>query len=282
MTLTWTRTTARTAALVLCAAAICCAIALAQSAGPSDAKSTKPIAKPAWLPKTILTEYYPSLEAWFDGARQSTPGVAGRASKIDWLYSAKGMAMEGDGVGTDGDRYHIESTGSGGWIARNGKKAVFGTSDKSKQPFWRSSGYWRNKKKGVTYQLHDKSWFAGVGKRYIPPQGITFAKGPSRPLTYYRSVAVDPKLIPLGSLVWVGKYRSLNGDGWFRADDTGGAIIGHHLDIYRQPPDSATDGGRYFSGQRVYVVPKNKIASYVRRETKEDTDGLPLPPGSLR
>lgn len=256
------------------------ALALALAGGGAQASKVKLIAKPGWMPNTLLTEYYPARESWFDGARVDTPGVAGRQSKIDWLYSAHGMSMEGDGLGTDGNRYHIETVGSGGWIAKNGKKAVFGSSDKTRSPFWRSSGYWRNKKKGVTFQLHSGEWFAGVGKRWIPPKGITFAKGPSLPLVYYRSVAVDPKRIPLGSLVWIGAYKNANGDGWFRADDTGGAIIGNHLDVYIKPP-ATVGGGESYSGQRVYVVPKPKIASYVRKQTAKDTDGLPLPPPSL-
>ena len=47
-----------------------------------------------------------------------------------------------------------------------------------------------------------------------------------------------PTLIPLGSLVYVPAYKPLNKDGWFRADDTGGAIKGRHIDVYRRPPDS--------------------------------------------
>jgi 3D (Asp-Asp-Asp) domain-containing protein len=258
----------------------CLALGVSVLVASAPAKSKGPLKKPAWLTKTTITEYYPSLESWFVGAKDDTPGLS-RQSRVDWLYSARGMAMEGDGVGSDGKRYHIESVGSGGWIAKNGKPASFGTSDTSKQPFWRSSGYWRNKKKGVTFQLHTGGWFAGVGKRYIPPKGITFGSGPSRPLTYYRSVAVDTSLIPLGSLVYVPKYKSLNGDGWFKADDVGGAIIGHHIDVYRSPPATLDDGGRYFSGQRIFVVPKAKVKKYAADERLVDSDGIPAPPTSL-
>lgn len=41
------------------------------------------------------------------------------------------------------------------------------------------------------------------------------------------SVAVDPTLIPLGWYVWIESEGH-----WFRADDTGGAITGKHLDLY--------------------------------------------------
>jgi len=40
------------------------------------------------------------------------------------------------------------------------------------------------------------------------------------------TVAVDPHVIPLGSTVYI------HGLGIFRAEDTGGAVIGHHVDVF--------------------------------------------------
>ena len=77
--------------------------------------------------------------------------------------------------------------------------------------------------------------------------------GPSLPLRYYHSVAVDPGLIPRGSRIYIPTYRNING-GWFVAQDTGGAIVGHRIDVYRTPPASARTGGQYLVGQRVFVV----------------------------
>ena len=59
-----------------------------------------------------------------------------------------------------------------------------------------------------------------------PAYGIT-ASG--RKATPYVSVAVDPDIIPLGSDVLVDY-----GDGeihYYRADDTGGSVDGHHIDF---------------------------------------------------
>lgn len=59
-----------------------------------------------------------------------------------------------------------------------------------------------------------------------PAYGIT-ASG--RKATPYVSVAVDPDIIPLGSDVLVDY-----GDGeihYYRADDTGGSVDGHHIDL---------------------------------------------------
>jgi 3D (Asp-Asp-Asp) domain-containing protein len=106
----------------------------------------------------------------------------------------------------------------------------------------------------LTFPLANGNWSAGVGVRYVPPPaGISFAPGPSRPLSYLRSVAVDPRTIPEGSHIYIPAYASVNG-GWFEADDTGGAIIGRHIDIFRPPPANPADQGNFATGQRVYIV----------------------------
>lgn len=48
-------------------------------------------------------------------------------------------------------------------------------------------------------------------------------------LTPGRTIAVDPRVIPLGT--WV--YININGEGWhkYRAEDTGSAIKGHRIDV---------------------------------------------------
>ena len=233
----------------------------ADTVAPAPAHA-KPLAKPTWLSKVRITEYFPAPERWFVGARVSTPGVD-RKSRIDWLYSARGISMQGEGIGTDGRKYHIDAVGSSGWITERGRRARFGVGGIF-APFWRAGGFWQNRSGKVTFPLDGGGWYAGVGRRYVPPAGITFAKGAARQLRPYRSLAVDPLLIPLGSLVYVPAYRPLNGDGWFRAEDTGSAIEGRHVDVYRRPPRSPADTGRYLKGRRVFVVPKEDIDAYVR------------------
>ncbi|MSX01911.1 MAG: hypothetical protein F2813_01990 [Actinobacteria bacterium] len=171
--------------------------------------------------------------------------------------------MEGDGIGTDNKRYHIDNLGRSGWITQSGKGANFGVGGVF-APFWRGEGYWKTSKGRVTFPLETGGWYNGTGKRYIAPGNISFGSGPSRDLKYYRSVAVDPGLIPLGSLVYVSVYKSKNKDGWFRADDTGGAIDGRHIDVYRPPPSKSSDSGSYRSGRRIFVVPKNRISAYLK------------------
>ncbi|HVP01894.1 MAG TPA: 3D domain-containing protein [Solirubrobacteraceae bacterium] len=272
---TRTKLPALVAAMAMALAAVTAAPALAARRGP--------LQRPTWLSGVTITEYFPAPESWFVGAPVTTPGLA-RKSRVDWLYSARGISMEGEGIGLDGQPYHIDSIGSSGWITQAGRQARFGAGSIF-APFWRAEGFWRNKSGQVTFPLAQGGWYAGVGKHYVAPTDITFAAGVSRPLRYYRSVAVDPKLIPLGSLVYAPAYKPLNGDGWFRADDTGGAIIGRHIDVFRQPPPSSSVQGRYLSGRRIFVVPKDRIAAYVKGAhggaTAAAMTAVPRPPASL-
>ena len=78
------------AALALLALALSCASAAA-----------KPIARARWLGGVTVTEYYPVPEAWYVGRKVSAPGLTTR-HRIDWLYSATGLSMQGTGIGLDG------------------------------------------------------------------------------------------------------------------------------------------------------------------------------------
>lgn len=131
-----------------------------------------------WLGGFELTEHYPALEAWFVGAPVDAPGLVGQ-HRIDWLYSAHGLSMEGDGVGLDGRQYHVADLGSGGWLTAGGLgTAQFGPGS---APFWRTGGFWRSSSNLLTFPLAAGGWSAGTGVRYVPPPGITFAAGTVAP-----------------------------------------------------------------------------------------------------
>ncbi|MFT3765169.1 MAG: 3D domain-containing protein [Minicystis sp.] len=72
--------------------------------------------------------------------------------------------------------------------------------------------------------------------------GVTGASG--RTLVANYSIAVDTSNIPLGWYVWID---SLNR--WYRADDTGGAITGYHIDVYTgtSNPNYNFTGGIYLT-----------------------------------
>ena len=210
-------------------------------------------ARGSWLRGVTITEYWPAPEAWFIGRLVSAPGLVGK-HRIDWLYSAEGVSMQGEGIGLDGREYHVAALGSGGWVTAAGSPTNPGRNWAAGTPFWRAGGYWRNRSGGVTFPLEAGGWSAGVGRRYVPLRGVSFAPGPARPLQPYQSIAVDPNVIPLGSRVYIPAYRHDGHGGWLTAQDTGGAIVGRRIDVYRSPPADGVDAGRYLTNQQVYVI----------------------------
>lgn len=214
------------------------------------AAGARPLTRAGWLSGVRLTEYWPAPEAWANGRPVLTPGL-GALHRIDWLYSAHGLSMEGEGIGLDGQMYHIAGLGKGGWVDSSGRATSVGGGS----PYWRAGGYWRNAQGAVTYPLAAGGWSNGRGRTYRGLPGVSFAAGESLPLVPWESIAVDPRLIPLGSWVYIPAARTGPGKGWFLAQDTGGAIKGRHLDIYRDPPANPSDPGQSLDGEQVYVLP---------------------------
>jgi 3D (Asp-Asp-Asp) domain-containing protein len=206
-----------------------------------------------WLSSVTITEYWPAPESWFVGQPVTAPGLPGK-HRIDWLYSAMGVSMEGQGLGLDGRTYHIDSLGSGGWVTLSGVPTSPSDGWAGGAPYWRAGGYWRTRSGAVTFPLQQGGWSAGRGRKYVPLPGVRFAPGAALALSFYQSIAVDPSVIPLGSRVYIPAYKGDGYGGWFVAQDTGGAINGNRVDVYRTPPASANDSGRYRTGQRIYVI----------------------------
>jgi hypothetical protein len=221
---------------------------------PPPARETL-ITGPRWLPQTVVTEYYPVPERWFVGRRVHAPGLAGR-HRVDWLYGGAGLAMEGQGVGRDGKLYHFAGPYGQPWVNANGKRTrpcLAGPWSRGR-PSWLAFG-WRNARGQVTFPLAGGGWSQGRPSRSIPPPtDLRFAPGPSRPVAFWRTVAVDRKLIPFGSRIFVRDYCDTPSRGWFVAGDTGGAIRGRHIDVYRPAPASPDDA-RMLAGRRILVVP---------------------------
>jgi 3D (Asp-Asp-Asp) domain-containing protein len=207
-----------------------------------------------WISRTMVTEYYPIREAWFTGRRVRVPGLSGR-HRADWLFGPHGVAMNGEGLGLDGRFYHFAGPYSLGWVDDAGRSTDpcwNGTWTRG-APAWLAFG-WRNGRGQVTYPLAGGGWSNGPAVRYLrPPAGLRFAAGRTRPLPFWHAVAVDPQVIPLGSRVFIPAYCGTPAHGWFRALDTGGAIIAFHLDVYRSPPRALEL--RSLRDQRVFVVP---------------------------
>jgi hypothetical protein len=239
-------------------AAIACAALLA--ALPAAA-AAKPISRSRWLSGYTVTEYYPIPEAWFVGRKVEAPGLPDK-HRIDWLYSAMGVSMQGTGIGLDGRYYHIDALGQGGWVTADARPSVPGPSGwAGGPPYWRAGGYWLSRAHRVTFPLEAGGWSHGAGRRYVPLPGVSFAPGQGgNDLEFYKSIAVDPRVIPMGSRVYIAAYRHTAGHGWFRAEDTGGAIIDRHVDVYRSPPAQPGWGAGTREDQRIYVIPPGRSA----------------------
>lgn len=214
------------------------------------------VRSPRWLSHVLITEYFPAPERWFDGREVAVPGLPGR-HRIDWLYSARGLAMQGEGIGADGRFYHFAGPYAESWRNRSGQVTL---------PCPRAPGYWDN---GFPAWI-GPTWLNGAGTVTYPQPGgwsagspvreetqarsLRFAPGPSLSLSFWHDAAVDPRLIPYGSSLFVPAYCTTPARGWLIAADTGGAILGPHIDVYRTPPQRPW-ASQVLRDQRVFVVP---------------------------
>ena len=230
------------------------AAAVAYSCPPRPAETEHRITRPRWVSGAVITEYYAIREPWFTGRLVSVPGLPGR-HRVDWLYGPHGVAMNGEGLGSDRRFYHFAGPYDTGWVSARGAPTLpcwNGTWTRGR-PAWLAFG-WRNRESAVTYPLANGGWSNGPPRRYLPPpSSLRFSVGHSRQLPFWHAVATDPRVIPFGSRVFLPSYCSTPARGWFRSLDTGGAIIGFHLDVYRPPPPTLLL--RELRGQRIYVVP---------------------------
>jgi hypothetical protein len=239
-------------------------IAFLAFAAPAHARCPPPqtppavhlVTHPRWVPHVLVTEYFPAPERWFHGRFVAVRGLAGR-HRIDWLYSARGLAMQGEGIGADGRFYRFEGPYTLTWRNARGESTLPCTRAPGHwdngRPVWIGST-WLDESGAVTYPLPDGRWSAGRPRRKETAPAASFGPGRAERLTYWHDVAVDPRMIPYGSRVFVPTYCDTPSHGWFVAADTGGAIIGPHLDVFRAPPARAWDFSVH-RNQRIYVVP---------------------------
>lgn len=202
-------------------------IALAGCPPPPPPPSDHLLTSPRWIKNTLVTQYWPAPERWFSGPLVRVEGIPGR-HRSDWLFGARGLPMQGEGIASNGRVYHFAGPYDLGWRNRAGRH----TAPCSAPGFWTD----------------------GRPFRLALPARALFAAGHSRTLVYWKSAAVDPHLIPFGSHIFLHALCSTPTHGWVVARDTGGAIGGAHIDIYRPPPEYVS-GGDVLRGQPMLVVP---------------------------
>lgn len=106
----------------------------------------------------------------------------------------------------------------------------------------------RNDGQHVKYVSGGGGWCGGYGRlcdcgsaKFTVVDRVFGASGST--LEKHYSIAVDRRRIAYGKSVWIaGLHR------WFRADDTGGAIVGQKIDVY-----TADENPGYFFDSKVYA-----------------------------
>lgn len=87
-------------------------------------------------------------------------------------------------------------------------------------------------------------------------------------LEAYKYIAVDPKVIPLGTKIYIPFFKDYPNKGVFIADDTGGAIKGNRIDVLLANSKEANRFGR--RNIDIYVDGKAGISGvYSQREVKK-------------
>ena len=88
-----------------------------------------------------------------------------------------------------------------------------------------------------------KPWITSTGRSYFTMASGTYGDGVNGyRLVPFRTVAVDSKTFPYGTVLFIHKAQgaaielpsglTAKHDGYFFADDTGGAIKGSHIDVF--------------------------------------------------
>ncbi len=257
------RARARTAGRRLVAACALAVAALVVSTAPADAQTSPP--RPVQLGEFWITYYWFVPESAFTGARILAKGLT-KPYREDFLYSARGIAMQGTGTADDGTMLHWRN-GAGAWVNKLGQATytsaggftngspyarpggcVWHPADDSgvaiptdvttplPPTFALEAGGWdpTNKPKtgtttvvcnreAVKNSLPDDLSF----RRYPDTYGI----GMGTKVEAWKSIATDLSVIPRGSRIYIEALKDTPAKGCFRADDTGGAIIGKHIDV---------------------------------------------------
>lgn len=178
-----------------------------------------------------LTYYWFAAEQGFVGGKVSAPGIAG-TYREDFLYSARGVPMEGTGTADSTAHVHYAGTHGGYWVTKAGAKTVPSVRGWSGgAPYWREGGY-RTATGAVTFKRADGTWANGPGVGPPLPYHDLFDAGVGTNVVEWKSIATDLGVIPRGTSVYVPQLASSPAHGCFRADDTGGAIIGTHIDVF--------------------------------------------------
>jgi 3D (Asp-Asp-Asp) domain-containing protein len=168
--------------------------------------------------------------------------------KASFLFGGQGVAMQGTGrTAANGD--YIKYAGGGGYFVR----LAGPNAGKNLEGRWvinpdalRS----RYARLGITdFNGFGNLALANPAKAaYISVTSVIGSTG--RPLTAWRSISVDPALLSLGKTVTIRFKNSTDNFIIAKADDTGSAIKGKHIEIYLGESQAAIDHWNRTGGNR--------------------------------
>ncbi|MGI9116775.1 MAG: 3D domain-containing protein [Gaiellales bacterium] len=262
------------AACVIAGAALLALAGGAAAQTATTATTTSAVApaippRPQSLGQFWITYYWFAPESWFTAKKLVAPGLK-TAYREDFLYSARGVAMQGTGTGDDNVTLHWRG-GAGAWVNKEGQptktaasgftngapyarpggcvwwaldpatgKPNLATTDNLRPTFANDDGTWQNPPAdpaAYTVVCNKANVLAGkpddlTYRGYLD----TFGVGVGTSVTPWHSIATDLAVIPRGSTIYIDALKNTPSKGCFSADDTGGAIIGNHIDVLI-PPD---------------------------------------------
>ncbi len=153
----------------------------------------------------------------------------------NWYYLHAGGAMQIGWLNLGGNWYYFHAGGS----MAKGEMNIGG-----KKYFFKDNGVMATgtfTMNGKTYVCTPSGEFVGSGKQLISNAsaytGHSITSTGQRP--YWGSIAVDPRVIPYGSKVYIPYYNKV-----FVANDCGGAIKGTKIDIFMKSARNMNNFGR--------------------------------------
>jgi 3D (Asp-Asp-Asp) domain-containing protein len=198
----------------------------------------------------FATGYFCVYNSEIEGTQTVTKNISSInfTLKASFLFGGRGVAMQGTGrTAPDGD-YIKYTYGGGGFVRIDGPDA-----GKNLDGRWVISPdalRSRYARLGITD-------FTGFGNlalanpakaSYISVTSVVGSTG--RPLTAWRSISVDHALISPGKTMTIRFKNNANHFIIARADDTGSAIKGKHIEIYLGQGQAAIDQWKRTGGNR--------------------------------
>ena len=159
--------------------------------------------------------YFP--EWWFVGAQVQTLTSRARTGSTGF-YSARARLDGGDGIGLDGRKYHIASTGSSGWITERGRRARSSAAGGIFAPFCAPPGTGRappapspSARRRLAGTVPARAKYDRADEHHLRRRPVAAAALlPQRRRRSVTDPAREPRLRAI-------TYKPLNKDGWFRA-----------------------------------------------------------------